>query len=155
VGGVLRVENLGPDGFSRNPSDKVECTYEAGVRMCRLIEPGTIRFTIDRAGQVRTLTVDVTRGSSNPAPACGGARMTHTVDANHTGPPWSAACLKVGAELRVENLGPGNLTVTPSSAVSCRYEAAIHQCRIVKAGTFRAVTDGAGGVRSLTVVAIA
>jgi hypothetical protein len=154
VGGVLRIENLGPEGFSPSPSDKVECTYEGGVRMCRLIEPGTIRFTIDRGGQVRTLTVDVTGRSSNPAPACGGARMTHTVDANDAGPPWSAACLKVGAELRVENLGPG-LTVTPSSAVSCRYEAAIHQCRIVKPGTFRVVTDGAGGVRSLTVVAIA
>jgi hypothetical protein len=153
VGGVLRVENLGPEGFSRSPANKVECTYEGGVRMCRLVEPGTILFTIDNGRQVRKITVNVTRGSSLPASACVGARATHTIDANEE-MAWPAVCMRLGAELRVENLGPGLLTVTPSAAVSCKYEAAIHQCRITQTGTLRVGIEGAGGVRPLTVVAV-
>lgn len=154
VGGVLRIANLGPEGFSQSPPNRTECEYEAGVRMCRLVEPGTVRFTIDSGRQVRTLTVVVTKGSSQPSPACVQARATHAIDATDGGPSWWAVCMRLGSVLRVENLGPGLLTVTPSNVVSCRYEAAIHQCRIVGTGTFNVVTAGSGGVRPLTVVAI-
>jgi hypothetical protein len=154
VGAVVRVENLGPEGFSVSPSGSVECFYEAGVRLCRLVEPGSVRFTTDNGRQVRTITVDVTRRWPATGPACVAPGGTHTVDASENGPPWFAVCLKVGAQLRVENLGPGDLAVTPSRAMSCRYEAGIHQCRVVRTGTIRVVTDGAGGVRPLTVVAV-
>jgi hypothetical protein len=157
VGGALRVEHLGPEGFSHSPLDKADCEYEAAVRTCRLIETGTVRFTIDNGRQIRKLTVVIARASSppKPSPACMDARTTFPIDANEGGPPWGAAvCMKLGAEVRVENLGPEGLTVTPSNAVSCRYEAAIHQCRLVKAATVKFTTAGNGGVRTLTVVAI-
>jgi hypothetical protein len=154
VGGVLRIDNLGPEGLTISPLDKVDCYYEGGVHVCRLVEPGTLRLTIDNGRQVRKITVNVTRGSSGTATACVGARGTHTIDANDGAMPWSAVCMRLGAELRVENLGPGLLTVTPSNAMSCRYEAAIHQCRIERTGTIQVVTNGLGGVRPLTVVAV-
>jgi hypothetical protein len=154
VGGVLRVENLGPEGFAQSPPGKAECEYEGGVRICRLIATGTVRFTTDHGGNVRRLTVDIVRASSGPSPACANAGTTRTIDANDGGPPWSAACMKLGAVLRVENLGPGLLTVTPSNLVSCVYEAGIHQCRLVREGTFTAQTNGSGGIRAITVVAI-
>jgi hypothetical protein len=153
VGGVLRIENLGPEGFMISPSDKVSCFYEGGVRLCRLLEPGTVRLTIDNERRVRTITVDVTKRSPRPPTACVGARGTQTIDANEE-MPWSAVCMRLGAELRVENLGPGLLTVTPSTAMSCTYEAAIHQCRIERTGTITVVTNGPGGARPLTVVAV-
>jgi hypothetical protein len=156
VGGVLRVENLGPEGFSQSPLDKADCEYEAAVRTCRLIQTGIVRFTIDNGHQIRKLTVVVARASSppKPAPACMNAGTTFPIDASDGGPPWWAVCMKLGAEVRVENLGPDGLAVSPSNAVSCRYEAAIHQCRLVTAGTVTFTTAGTGGVRSLTVVAI-
>jgi hypothetical protein len=154
VGGVLRVANLGPDGFTQSPLGKVDCAYEGGVRTCRLIGTGTVRFTIDNGQQVRRLTLDIVKGSPGPSPACENAKTTWTIDATDGGPPRQAICMKVGAELRVENLGPGELTATPSNLVSCKYEAGIHQCRLVRAGTFTVETNGTGGVRTLTVVAI-
>ncbi|MEJ3749018.1 hypothetical protein WEI85_37845 [Actinomycetes bacterium KLBMP 9797] len=154
VGGVLRVENQGPEGFAQSTPNRAECAYEGGVRMCRLTDPGTVRFAIDNGRQTRTLTVLVTKGSSLPAPACVPAGATHPIDAAEDGPSWWAVCLRLGAVLRVANLGPGLLTVTPSNAVSCQYEAAVHQCRIVRTGKVTVVTAGAWGVRPLTVVAI-
>jgi hypothetical protein len=59
VGALLRLENHGPDGVSANPPEKVACTYEAAVRECRFLEPGTVRFTIERETNTRTLTVVV------------------------------------------------------------------------------------------------
>lgn len=60
VGGVLRVENLGPDGFSVSPVDKVSCWYEAGVRECRFVRSGTVTFTITHGeAEARYLTVVV------------------------------------------------------------------------------------------------
>lgn len=154
VGGVLRVENLGPEGFSQSTPNRAECEYEGAVRMCRLTEPGTVRFTIDNEQQIRTLTVVVARTSSRPSTACLQSGATHTVDGAEAGPRWWAVCMRLGATLRVENLGPGLLKVTPSNAVSCQYEAAIHQCRIVRTGLLKVVVDQSTGVRPLTVVAI-
>jgi hypothetical protein len=154
VGGVLRVANLGPEGFSQSTPNRAECEYEAAVRMCRLIDPGTVRFTIDNGDQIRTLTVVVAKTSSSPSPACLQPGATHSIDAAEAGPSWWAVCMRLGTVLRVENLGPESLTVTPSNATSCKYEAAIHQCQMVRTGTLKVVTAGSGGVRSLTVVAI-
>jgi hypothetical protein len=59
VGALLRLENQGPEGVSVNPPDNVACMYEAGVRECRFLAPGTVRFAITRGTQTRTLTVVV------------------------------------------------------------------------------------------------
>jgi hypothetical protein len=156
VGGVLRVENLGPDGFSVIPADKVSCWYEAGVRECRLIRTGTVRFTITYSQAPRPLTVVVAEPSSPPGPstACTGAR-TYTVDASEGGPSWPAMCVKVGAVLRVENLGPDGFSVSPVDKVSCWYEAGVRECRFVRSGTVTfTITHGEAEARYLTVVVI-
>ena len=67
VGGVLRVENLGPDGFAMSPDGNVSCWYEAGVRECRLIQAGTVRFTITNAHQTRRLALVIANASAHPA----------------------------------------------------------------------------------------
>jgi hypothetical protein len=156
VGGVLRVEHLGPDGFSANAWDKVDCWYEARVRECRLIHTGTVRFTITSAGQVRPLTLVIADASSppKPSPACLAAGKTHIIDAAEGGPRWSALCMKLGAVLRVENLGPEGFAVSPSSAVSCRYEAAVRTCLFAKAGTVTFTITHSVESRPLTVVAV-
>jgi hypothetical protein len=59
VGALLRLENHGPEGVSWNPSDNVDCAYEAGIRQCRFLGPGTVRFTIVLDTRTRTLTVVV------------------------------------------------------------------------------------------------
>jgi hypothetical protein len=156
VGGVLQVRDLGPEGFTQSPSAMAECEYEGAVRTCRLLHPGTVRFTTDNGRQVRKLTLDIASASSppKPSPACMNARTTFPLDPSDAGPSWWAICMKLGAVLRVGNLGPEGLTVTPPNAVSCHYEAAIHQCRLVKPGIVTVTTAGTGGIRSLTVVAI-
>ena len=45
MGGVVRVENLGPDGFVVTPSNAVTCSYEAAVRECRFTRPQIVTFT--------------------------------------------------------------------------------------------------------------
>jgi hypothetical protein len=45
VGTVVRVQNLGPEGFTANPRDLVSCWYEAAVRECTLAKAGTVTFT--------------------------------------------------------------------------------------------------------------
>jgi hypothetical protein len=152
VGGVVRVNNLGPEGMWE--SGNVSCQYEAAVHFCRLVETGTATFTIKGLQQVRQLTVVVAKASSppKPSPACQGA-VKYTLDASESGPPWGALCLKVGAVLRVENLGPDGLTVNPADLVSCWYEGGVHECRFVKAGTVRFTMTSTQN-HSLTVVVI-
>jgi hypothetical protein len=45
MSGVVRVVNLGPDGFLVSPADAVTCSYEAAVRECRFTRPETVTFT--------------------------------------------------------------------------------------------------------------
>jgi hypothetical protein len=56
--GVVRVVNLGPDGFLANPAGAVACSYEAAVRECRFTGPETVTFTTTYGdGMPRTQTV--------------------------------------------------------------------------------------------------
>ncbi|MEV4536436.1 hypothetical protein AB0J82_21865 [Asanoa sp. NPDC049518] len=154
VGGILRVENLGPDGFTVSPSDKMDCWYEAGVRECRLVHPGKVRLTIDPGDAgIRTLSLTIA-SASKPAPACR-ATAPYGIDAAEGGPPWPALCLKVGAVLRVSNLGPEGFVVSPADAVRCSYEAAVRDCRFLRPGTVTfAITHGDSATRTLTVVVV-
>jgi hypothetical protein len=113
-----------------------------------------VKFTIASSRGTVPFTVVVARASSppKPSPACLGA-ATYTVNAAENGPDWPAMCVKVGAVLRVENLGPEGLSETPSNAVSCWYEGGVHVCRFVKTGTVTFTINGQQN-RSLTVVVI-
>jgi hypothetical protein len=155
VGGVLRVERLGPEGFAVSPADKTNCWYEGGVRECRLVNTGKVRVTITRGdATVRTLSLTIVSGSGQPAPACP-AVAPYPIDAAEGGPPWAALCLKVGAVLRVTNLGPEGFVVRPSGAVSCSYEAAVRDCRLLRTGTVTfEITHGDSPPRTLTVVVV-
>jgi hypothetical protein len=155
VGGVVRVEHLGPGSLSQSPSGRVSCWYEAGVHQCRLIRTGTVTFHVTRVPKVGSLTVMVAEASSppKPSPACLSA-TTFTIDASDGGPPWMALCVKLGVVLRVENLGPNGFSVVPADTVSCRYEAGVRECRFVKTGTVTITTTHPVETRSLTVVVV-
>jgi hypothetical protein len=158
VGGVLRVENLGPgpeDKLSIEPAANVSCDYEAGIHQCRLLTAGALKVAITRLGQTRVLNVIVAEAVTppRPAPACqsGG---TYTVDASDGGPPWWAICLKTDVVLRVTNHGPDGFTVTPADHVSCNYEAGVRVCRFLKAGTVTLTVTRPNETRPLTIVVI-
>ena len=157
VGGVLRVSNLGPEGFSADPRNNVECTYEAAVRDCRLLRTGTVRFTITNAHQTRTLTLVIAKASSpaGSSAACIAPKATFTIDAAEGGPAGPAVCMKTTAVLRVINLGPDGFRVSPANAVVCSYEAAVRECRFTQPQTVTfTTTHGDSLPRTQTVVAV-
>jgi len=138
VGGVLRFENLGPDALTMTARSKVDCGYAAGTFECRLIQTGTVRFTVARGENNRSLTVVIAKAPSNPGadPACPRV-TTYTLDAADGGPPWPAICMKLNTTLRIVNFGPDGFTVSPAANVSGWYEAGIRQFHFVKTGTVR------------------
>jgi hypothetical protein len=156
VGGVLLVTNLGPEGFSASPRDKVECNYEAAVRECRLLRTGTVKFTIVNASQTRTLTVRIVKSSPQaPAPACLGAGKTFVIDATDDGPQRWPVCMRTSATVRVVNLGPEGFQVSPAGAVKCYYEGGVRVCRFTGPGTVTfTTTHGDSAPRIQKVVAI-
>jgi hypothetical protein len=100
------------------------------------------------------LTLTIASGSSQPARACPAA-PAYPIDAAEGGPPWAALCLKRGAVLRVTNLGPEGFLVRPADAVSCSYEAAVRDCRLLRTGTVTfVITHGDSPPRPLTVVVV-
>jgi hypothetical protein len=152
VGGVVRFEAIGSSPLTATPATAVDCFYAAGIRSCRLLRPGSVVFTWPVGPQSQRLAVTV--ADALPATACAGSGTTVRVSAADELPWWSP-CLRVGATLRVEDLGPGALTVTPAAAVECHYEAGVHACLIVAAGTLGVVADEDGQRRVTSVVAIA
>jgi hypothetical protein len=157
VGGVLRVTNLGPEGFSASSWNSIECSYEAAVRDCRLLRAGTVKFTITNAHQTRTLTLVIAKASSSsgPSPACTSRGTTFTIDAAAGGPPGRPVCMKASGVVRVVNLGPEGFQVSPSSAVVCSYEAAVRECRFTHPATVTfTTTHGESAPRLQRVVAV-
>jgi hypothetical protein len=156
VGAVLRFENLGPDSLKITPRDKVDCWYEAGVVECRLIQTGTVRFTVTRDDKDRGLTVVIAKAPSDPGPDPACPRVhTYTLDAADFGPPWNAICMKLDTMLRIVNFGPDGFTVSPAANVSGWYwqEGGERQFHFVKVGTVTfTLTYPDGGIRTFTVV---
>jgi hypothetical protein len=154
VGGVLRFENLGPDGLARTPLDRVDCWYAAGVFECRLVQTGAVRFTVSRAEKNRNLTVVVAKAPSTPGPDTACPRVaTYTLDAADAGPPWPSICMKLNTTLRIVNFGPDGFTVSPAANASGWYEAGVRQFHLVRTGTVRfTLTYPDGGVRTFIVV---
>ena len=155
IGGVLRLTNHGPDGMRRTPDNLMDCDYEAAVRDCRLIRTGTVRITMDKPTGTHTLTLIVTASSPGPAPACVPQGETYVFEVRDHTMAETAACLKLGAVLRLENHGPDNFSIEPSGAASCWYEAGMRECQFTKAATVTfTFTFPHGYVLTFTVVAI-
>jgi hypothetical protein len=152
VGGVVRLVNLGPGQQTAQPSTAVNCYYAGGVHQCRLIRAGTVRFTL--APDARVLTVRVPASvPGQPSTACSSPGTVVDIDTNDELSWWSP-CLRVGATLRIVNLGPGLLSRTPADAVTCQYAAGIHACQFRRPASvvFTAALDA--GPRSVTAVAV-
>jgi hypothetical protein len=155
VGGVLRLVNLGPEFLSVNPDHKVSCFYAAGVHVCRLVQTGSVGFTITNSTGTRLIRAEVVRATVPPRPSTACTADKLTIDVATAEMPWVAVCMKVGSVVRVENFGPDGFSVTPSGAVSCRYEAAVRECRLDRVGTVTFTIARPGmEVRTLTVVVI-
>jgi hypothetical protein len=151
VGGVLRFENLGPDSLTMTPKDKADCWYAAGVFECRLVQTGTVRFTVARGDKDRSLTVVAKASKGGPNPSC--LSTDYTLDAGDVGPPWPSICMKLNTMLRIVNFGPDGFTVSPAANVSGWYEAGERQFHFVKTGTVRfTLTYPDRETRTLTVV---
>jgi hypothetical protein len=58
MGGTVRVENLGPEGFQVRPVGALTCVYEAAVRICRFHRPETVTVTTTHGdAESRTQTI--------------------------------------------------------------------------------------------------
>lgn len=155
VGGLLRVENLGPGELTIQPAAKVACSYEAGIHECRLIATGrtTVRINGPTA-KTFTMVVAAPATPPRPATACVGSG-TVTVDASAEGPAWPALCLRQSVVLRLTNHGPDNFTVSPQANVTCRYEAGTRECRFTRTGTVTfTITNQPNVARPLIVVVV-
>lgn len=152
LGGVVRITNLGPGLLAVEPSTLVDCFYAAGTHQCRLIRAGTVRFTLGADARVLTVQVPATV-PGQPTTACSQPGSVVNLDTNEE-MRWWAPCLRIGATLRVVNLGPGLLRAVPADAVTCNYAAGVHACQFRRPATvvFTATLDS--GSRSVTAVAI-
>jgi len=152
LGGVVRIVNLGPGELAAQPSTLVDCFYAAGTHQCRLIRAGTVRFAVARGARVLTVQVPAAV-PGQPTTACSPPGSVVNLDTNEE-MRWWAPCLRIGATLRVVNLGPGLLGAVPADAVTCHYAAGIHACQFRRPATvvFTATLDS--GSRSVTAVAI-
>jgi hypothetical protein len=151
VGGILRLDNIGTTTLTVTPAALTDCFYAAGDISCRLLRTGSVTFTWT-AGGVQQRQI-VTVAEALPAPVCVSSGATATVSTTDEFRWWSL-CLRAGATLRVEDLGPGLLTITPASAVQCNYAAGVHRCLVVAPGTLDVVADQDGVNKITTVVAI-
>jgi len=152
VGGVVRVVNTGPGSLTAAPSTMVSCFYAAGTYQCRLIGTGTVRFTL--APGAREFSVRVPASvPGQPSTACAAAGSVVSLDTNDELPWWSP-CLRLGATLRVVNLGPGLLTVTPAGAVTCYYEGGVHVCQFRRPVSARFTASLDEGDRSVVAVGV-
>ncbi|GID92035.1 hypothetical protein ACFQFC_03365 [Amorphoplanes digitatis] len=151
VGGIVRVVNIGPGSLVAKPATGVDCFYAAGTYQCRLIRTGTVRLTLG----ARELAVRVPASvPGQPSTACTPAGGVVNLDTTEEMPWWSP-CLRIGATLRVVNLGPGLLAYSPADAVTCHYEGGVHACQFRRpASVVFTATRDADSTRSVTVVAV-
>lgn len=61
-------------------------------------------------------------------------------------------CVAVGAVLRIENIGPGEVTTDAPDRVDQNYEAGIVEIRFVRAGTVVVTIPQGGESHGITVV---
>ncbi|GLW28293.1 hypothetical protein [Actinoplanes regularis] len=152
VGGVVRVVNTGPGSLVAQPATMADCFYAAGTYQCRLIRTGSVRLTLATGARELLVRVPAT-APGQPSTACSPAGSVVNLDTAEELPWWSP-CLRLGATLRVVNLGPGLLSATPADAVTCHYEAGVHACRFRRPASvvFTATSDAT--TRSVTAVVV-
>jgi hypothetical protein len=63
-------------------------------------------------------------------------------------------CFHTGGVLRLQNIGPGLVTVDPEALVSRSYEAGVHDIRFVRAGTVTVTIPKDDRVHEITVVVV-
>ena len=152
VGGVVRIVHIGPGSVTAQPSAAVDCFYAGGTYQCRLVRAGTLRLTLAPEG--RRLTVEVPAAvPGQPSSACTPAGGVVDLDTNDE-LGWWAPCLRLGATLRIVNLGPGLLAKTPADAVTCYYEAGIHACQFRRPATVVLTATLDSTTRSVTAVSV-
>jgi hypothetical protein len=136
VGGIVRVEQLGPGpGLRVDRRDKVSCFYAGGVHVCRLIFTGTVKFRIEYPMAAITVTVTIAQASSPPQPSPACSDDEELVVSAHDAMPFSGRCVRVGSHIRLEDVEPQGFTVNPANAVSCLREPAVSRCRFTKTAT--------------------
>lgn len=104
------------------------------------------------------ITAPPTKTAPKPAPtlaphttSCQGA-VKYTIKANKTRPSMKRLCISVGGVLRVENLESSGMRIRPAANVSCWYEAAVTECRLIRPGTHTVVINGFHWTYSFTMV---
>lgn len=100
------------------------------------------------------VTPSPSRTSTRPpaSPSCEGA-VVHTIDvAADELALVPAMCLAAGAVLRIENIGPGEVTTDSPELVAQHYEAGIVEVRFVRRGTVVVTIPQGGRTYDITVV---
>jgi hypothetical protein len=114
--------------------------------------PGATRRPVaSRPSRTRT-TPPAPPPTTEPTSSCQGA-VVHTIDvANDELALVPSLCVATGAVLRIENIGPGEVTTDNPDLVEQRYEAGIVQIRLVRPGTVVVTIPQNGTPHEVTVV---
>jgi hypothetical protein len=100
----------------------------------------------------RTPTPAPTTSPTPPSPPCEGA-VVHTIDLTTDELALvPSLCVGVGSVLRIENIGPGEVTNDSPDLVDPNYEAGIQEIRFLRAGTVVVTIPQEGNSYDITVV---
>ncbi|MEH0841498.1 hypothetical protein V6U81_03765 [Micromonospora sp. CPCC 205711] len=99
------------------------------------------------------------RGAPTPSPsprpsACLGPVRYDLVLAETELALFTSLCLSAGGVLRIQGIGPGEVTVDREDLVSRTYEAGVVDIRFVRAGTVRVTIPQDGTAHTVTVVVV-
>ena len=151
VGGVVRLINIGPGSVTAQPSTAADCLYAAGTYQCRLLRTGQVVLIL---APNRTLAVQVPAAvPGRPSTACAPAGAVVDLDTNDE-MRWWAPCVRLGATLRVVNLGPGLLSYSPATALTCHYEGGVHACQFRRPATVTLTSTIDETTRTVTAVGV-
>jgi hypothetical protein len=143
----LPVESAAAPAASASPSWSWSAPPPASRATSPVPAPAVRRTTRPAA------PAPTTRPAAPPSsPACAGA-VVHTIDlATDELALVPALCLSRGAVLRIEHIGPGEVTTDAPGLVEQRYEAGIVEIRFLRAGTVVVTIPQAGRPHDVPVV---
>jgi hypothetical protein len=121
--------------------------------------PASASPTVSPRGASRPAVLSRTTRPRDPEPttaasssSCPGA-VVHTIDlATDELALVPALCLGAGAVLRIENIGPGEVTTDSPDLVDQNYEAGVVEIRFLRAGTVVVTIPQAGEAYDIAVV---
>ncbi|MGB2568997.1 hypothetical protein ACPFP2_11155 [Micromonospora citrea] len=134
--------STGPTAAGSVPGPPTPATLAATRRPPAPVRPGPTR-----------------RGTPTPSPtprpsACLGPVRYDLVLADTELSQFTSLCLTVGGVLRIQGIGPGEVTVDREELVSHSYEAGVVDIRFVRAGTVAVRIPRDGVTYTVTVVAV-